>query len=449
MLTWGKFIKVQSVFILNQMPKLTFKNQSIPLNGTDTNSISVLTPQGFIDSANYEAFEKSLETSFREGNRFQVMDFSKVSYINSTGISAIIRYHGLYAERNGMLVLISVPRTVGLSMHLLGVTSLVPFHKDLESAKKQFSKIIEGTDERSSKTSTWVPESSKRRLYIPLKADDSPISGSNIVLLTPEMTRFTRILSLRYTHLKGNIKVFTDTRKAAESIEQNMPDLVVIDERMDELGDFVTRLKVHPKRSLISLLKIYPKNKAGLEEDLDFKIWENDYLVDPFDIHELFGLIEAELLRVPSDRKVFLQQISMSLKTQRDNLEKANKMADLIIRQALDSEEACTALYAAVKEGLDNAAVHGNGWDSEKQISLNFLVDHEKISLTIEDQGEGFDSDFFLSQIDKDEAFEKAKDKIIQEGRKGGLGILLMSRCTDEMAYSDQGRLLLLEKNIS
>ena len=444
----GNFGQEPAEFILDQMPKLTFKNRSLKLNGKDSESITLVQPRGFIDSSSYSAFEKSLEAAYRKGNRFQVMDLSKVNYINSTGISAIIRYYGLYNERKGLMVLISVPRTVGLSMHLLGVTSLVPFHKDLESAKKQFARILDGTDERSEESATWIPETSKKRVYIPLKSQESPIKGSNIVLLTPQSTRFTRVLGLRYTQLKGNLKIFHDAREALESIEQSTPDLVVVDERMDESGDFVTRLKVHPSRSLISILKIYPGQKRGLEENLDFKIWENDYLVDPFEIRELFSLAEAELLRVPQDRKSFVQQIHMGMRTTRENLEKANKMADLIIRQSLESEEARTALYAAVKEGLDNAAVHGNCWDSEKLIDLNFLVDHEKISLNILDQGDGFDHQFFLSQIDATEAFERAKDKIIQEGRRGGLGILLMSRCTDSMEYSSDGRELRLEKLI-
>lgn len=431
------------------MPKLTFKNQSLKLNGQDSESMTLVQPEGFIDSSSYESFERSMELAYQKGNRFQILDLSGVHYINSTGISAIIRYFSLYQERDGLLVLVSVPRTVGLSLHLLGVTSMVPFHKDLESARKQFQRVLEGTDERSEKAATWVPETSKRRVYIPLRGGESPLKGSRIVLLTPASTRFTRILGLRYTQLQGKIEIFHDPGQALDSIEQSPPDLVVVDERMDASGDFVTRLKVHPRRSLISVLKIYSRRSTGLEEEIDFKIWENDYLVDPFEIRELFSLAEAELLRVPADRKTFVQQIRMGLKTTRENLEKANKMADLIIRQSMESEEARTALYAAVKEALDNAAVHGNRWDEEKIIDLTFLVDQEKISLTVEDQGDGFDHGEFLSLIDRDEAFEKAREKIVQEGKRGGLGILLMSRCADEIQYGLEGRQLRLEKNIT
>ena len=105
-------------------------------------------------------------------------------------------------------------------------------------------------------------------------------------------------------------------------------------------------------------------------------------------------------------------------------------------------------MYAAVKEGIDNAAVHGSRRDEKKKIDVNFLVDQSKVTVIVEDQGEGFDYEYYLLQIDSEEAFEKAKTRIMRDGRQGGLGILLMHRCTDRIEYSGSGNILRLEKNL-
>ena len=105
-------------------------------------------------------------------------------------------------------------------------------------------------------------------------------------------------------------------------------------------------------------------------------------------------------------------------------------------------------MYAAVKEGIDNAIIHGNRSNSSRTVDVNFLVDQKKITAIIEDQGEGFDFDYYLRQVNTDEAFEKVKRRIVEEGVRGGLGILLMCKCTDRLEYSGSGNVLRLEKNL-
>ena len=141
-------------------------------------------------------------------------------------------------------------------------------------------------------------------------------------------------------------------------------------------------------------------------------------------------------------------QIRFGFRTTQENIEKANKLSDLIIRHCLEIEEDRTAMYAAVKEGVDNAAVHGSRRDERKRIDVNFLVDRSKVTVIVEDQGQGFDYEYYLSQIDSQEAFDRAKTRI-REGGRGGLGILLMHKCSDRLEYSGRGNIVRIEKNLS
>ena len=166
-------------------------------------------------------------------------------------------------------------------------------------------------------------------------------------------------------------------------------------------------------------------------------------------MQEFFALTEAELLRVPKDRKVFSQQVRFDFQPRPGCVEKAYKLSDLVIRQAMGDEDEITSLYAAVKEGIDNAVSHGSGKDHELRVEVNFLVDHKKVTVLVEDQGKGFDFEYYLSRLDRQDAFEEAKKRIVDEGMRGGLGILLMSRCADRLHYAGFGNILRLEKNIS
>jgi serine/threonine-protein kinase RsbW len=433
------------------MPKLLTSSSTWLASPEGGERATVLTLDGFVDAANYLAFERSLEGAHQEGNRFLILDFSTVHYINSTGISALIRFYELFRARGGTLCLANVAKPVGLSMHLLGLTSLLPFVKDVAAAQEHIRDILAG---KAAPVAAELGGERREEMGVPglrripvTRRRVRGLENAKVLVITPSKTRFTRVLRLRLSSLNGHYHLLHDIREALERYEEMEPDLVVVDERSDPKGEFVNRVKIQKERSLTSIIKLYPR-KTHLAEDLDFKIWENDYLVEPFEVLELFSLTEAELIRVPKDRKVFQQQVHFQFKTSQENLERAYKLCDLILRQSVHIQDDATALYAAVKEGIDNAVQHGNRMDAEKTVDVNFLVDQKKVTVIIEDQGLGFDYEYYLSRIDDQEAFEKAKRRILEDGVRGGLGILLMHKCSDRLEYSGAGNVLRLEKNL-
>jgi anti-anti-sigma factor len=449
------------------MPKLLCHIRSHALGGEGGPQITELVVDGFIDAANYLTFEKALEESCGRQARALLVDFSRVHYINSTGISALIRYSERLRGRSGLLCLAAVSRPVGLSMHLLGVTSLIPFLRDVAAAKDHLAAFLSGKSASGQPEgiayATGIDEPAQNQVTpgrrgraVPTEPVRAPSAGrtpsrtpspGRVLVITPSRTRFTRVLRLRFEHLDGDYHLLHDPKEALDRYEEIDPDIVVLDERCDPRGEFVSRVKVQKGRSLTSIIKIYGRDRTILGVR-DFKIWENDFLVDPFDILELFSLAEAELLRVPRDRKVFSQQVHFEFRTTPENVEKAYKLSELVIRHSMPAGEEQTAFYAAVKEGIDNAVVHGNLSAAEKTVDVNFLVDHTKVTVIVEDQGNGFDFQYYLSRLNRGDAFEEAKKRIVEENMRGGLGILLMSRCTDRIQYSGPGNVLRLEKNL-
>ena len=103
------------------------------------------------------------------------------------------------------------------------------------------------------------------------------------------------------------------------------------------------------------------------------------------------------------------------------------------------------ALQSALKEGVDNAVRHGNKESKGGRVTVNYVVDPRRVTMLVEDEGDGFDHEFFLSQIEEKDAFDRAKERM-REGGRGGLGILLMHRCSDRLEYLGKGNVVRIEK---
>ena len=78
-------------------------------------------------------------------------------------------------------------------------------------------------------------------------------------------------------------------------------------------------------------------------------------------------------------------------------------------------------------------------------IDLELLLDKEKLSIVVEDDGKGFDHRAYREQLEETGPVSMAR-KRHQSGAAGGLGIYLMDRCADRLEYSERGNRLTLMK---
>ena len=437
------------------MPKLVVEVHSFPATRARADPVYVLAFDGFVDSANCRVFERQLEISERE-HRYVILDFREVRYINSAGIAVLIRSYERLRAAGGVLCLANVSREVGLAMHLLGVTSLVSFQKDVAHARQYFD-TLQGSNrdlEETAKGFFSEPPSELEQptppapTVVPLwRRTPGDLKPARVLVVMPERGRFTRVLRLRFNELKGDYRLVHTVRQARQEYEGMQPDLVVVHHRCDPHGDFVQHVKTRKERVLTSVVKLYC-DAQELVNKPDFKIWENDYLVEPFELLELFTLTEAELERLHKDRKVLRKQLHIEFRSNRESVEKAYKVTDSVLRQVLTVRDDSTALYAAVKEAIDNAIVHGNKEDEAKRVQLHVLVGQRKITIIVEDEGDGFDFEYHVSRLEDQETFERAKRRIVEENGRAGLGILLMSRCVDRLEYAERGNVLRLERNL-
>ena len=428
------------------MSSLNISYEQCATSGAEPISYTLVHLKGFIDAPNYPRFEQALERLTDSGRHHLVLDCRGVEYINSTGISGIIRFHNQCARAGGALLLARVARNVGITMHLLGVTSVVPVARDLNEAEAILSgEQVETADADGGSIPAARTASGKEIRTVPVMAERPGPSGT-VAMLLPATGHFSQICKRRVEERGGRVFLYHSVEGLLGGIDTAAPDLVVVDKRVTGSQQLVERIKLDSRHALASTILIHPKGSdvTALE---GFRVWENDSLVDPFDLGNLFILAESEIRRVSRDRKLFTQQVRFQFASEQDAIDQGLSLGGTLIQKLPLTEQERNALHSALKEGVDNAVRHGNLQQRDRRVTINYIVDPRRVMMLIEDEGDGFDHEFYLAKIEEKDAFERAKERM-REGGRGGLGILLMHRCSDHLEYIGKGNVVRIEKRL-
>jgi len=86
-------------------------------------------------------------------------------------------------------------------------------------------------------------------------------------------------------------------------------------------------------------------------------------------------------------------------------------------------------IMIAVTESVNNAIVHGNNSEKEKNVLLSLSLQDNAVKFTIEDEGTGFD-------------YHNLPDPTAPENleKPGGRGIFLMKHLCDELNFTNDGK---------
>ena len=88
-------------------------------------------------------------------------------------------------------------------------------------------------------------------------------------------------------------------------------------------------------------------------------------------------------------------------------------------------------IMVAVTESVNNAIVHGNNNDKSKNVLITLLLEEQLIRFRIQDEGKGFN-------------FRNLPDPTAPENisKPGGRGIFLMKHLSDEVHFTEDGRIV-------
>ena len=107
------------------------------------------------------------------------------------------------------------------------------------------------------------------------------------------------------------------------------------------------------------------------------------------------------------------------------NIEIAERALVDLCGQAGFSGDDCYWLVTALREAAANAIRHGNRQDPEKSVMVDFRIYDSKVTIRVEDEGEGFDLEAIPDPTDPDYLL-----------RPSGRGIFYMRQFMTHVEYS-------------
>jgi len=119
---------------------------------------------------------------------------------------------------------------------------------------------------------------------------------------------------------------------------------------------------------------------------------------------------------------------SINIPSKIESINLVEKLVDEISEESAINSEVYGKILIATVEAVNNSIVHGNKEDDSKRIDITFKVSEEKVSVFVEDEGEGFD-------------FNHVPDPTKPENIENihGRGVYLMQHLADEVEFHGDG----------
>jgi serine/threonine-protein kinase RsbW len=129
------------------------------------------------------------------------------------------------------------------------------------------------------------------------------------------------------------------------------------------------------------------------------------------------------------------QVITLSLPSSMRHVYLLDVVVTEILKDLGFAEEIQEQINLAAIEAGTNAIKHGNKEDPSKKAIMQFLLDDDKLTIVIEDEGEGFTRKEVADPLDPENLLKSS-----------GRGLFLMEACMDAVTYEANGTIIKMVK---
>ena len=112
-----------------------------------------------------------------------------------------------------------------------------------------------------------------------------------------------------------------------------------------------------------------------------------------------------------------------------DHLDTIVNRSEEFMASQVDDAELAYKVVLLLSEAVTNAIEHGNKMDASKEVTVALEVKPQKIEITVDDQGEGFDHSQIKDPVEADNLLND-----------GGRGIFFIQEMADEYKFKNGGR---------
>lgn len=170
--------------------------------------------------------------------------------------------------------------------------------------------------------------------------------------------------------------------------------------------------------------------------------------VDKSADEEVFDFAKEDLFYRTTKEPMLRTRINFVIPSKDRFIEQAQVFLARLVKNSGAAEERVDAFMTCAKELILNAHRHGHKYDESKKVILRYRDTGTLLSLTIEDEGPGFNHRAVLDGIRAKDAATSARERY-QAGGFGGLGFQLITKLTRELTYNDSGNVVVftVDKN--
>lgn len=265
-----------------------------------------------------------------------------------------------------------------------------------------------------------------------------------ILLAMPKEGFFGEILAEHFARLGWQVRRVDGAEAIRTELEGPRPYLLVCDHSFPDRDELVLRLKTQWRTNTIPVVTMHRRN-----EDLDHPsrlLVKSDLsAVEPIAVHPFLRQVDQVLARASEESVFFERQLAMRFPAREEEILRAFDVSDSFFKDSGFRGDPLVGLTTAFREAVRNAEIHGSREDAARSIDVELLLDREKLTASIEDEGPGFDHASYRQTLGASAPISVAR-KRHKTGGVGGLGIYLMERCADKVEYSERGNRVTITK---
>jgi anti-sigma regulatory factor (Ser/Thr protein kinase) len=152
----------------------------------------------------------------------------------------------------------------------------------------------------------------------------------------------------------------------------------------------------------------------------------------------LYDFAREDLFYLSTKDPALRTRINFVIPSKDKFIDQAQVFLARLVKGGTMDEQQVDSFMTCAKELILNAHRHGHTYDESKRITLRFRDAGDRISLTIIDEGKGFDHRGLLAKVNEKDAAQAARERY-QAGGFGGLGFKLITKLAKDLTYNESG----------
>jgi anti-sigma regulatory factor (Ser/Thr protein kinase) len=265
-----------------------------------------------------------------------------------------------------------------------------------------------------------------------------------VLLAMPAEGAFGEILHEHFERLGWQVRRALSAEAVKGLLDGSRPYLLVCDHSFGGRDDLVSGLKTGWPTNTIPIVTLHTRFE-DLRHPAKLLVLSDMAVFEPISVHPFLLSMDQLLAQASEEAAVFERQLHVRFPAREEEILRAFDVSDGFFKDAGFRGDPLVGLTTAFREAVRNAEIHGSKEDPAKGIDVEMLLDREKMTVTVEDEGQGFDHALYRRQLADAAPVSLARQRH-SSGGMGGLGIYLMERCADRLEFNDRGNRVTITK---